>query len=129
MPTGPLTGAFERLAGARYVQLSTFRRSGEAVPTPVWPVAGDGRIYAVSGASSGKVKRIRANPRVRLAACTQRGRVVGPTVEGRARVMAAEEGEWVRAARRRGHPVLARLLELANRARGEREVAIEVAPA
>jgi PPOX class probable F420-dependent enzyme len=65
MPAGPLTGAFEGLAGARYVQLTTFRRCGEAVPTPVWPVARDGRIYAVSGASGGKVKRIRANPRVR----------------------------------------------------------------
>jgi PPOX class probable F420-dependent enzyme len=65
MSAGPLTGAFEGLAGARYVQLTTFRRCGEAVPTPVWPVARDGRIYAVSGASGGKVKRIRANPRVR----------------------------------------------------------------
>jgi hypothetical protein len=42
--------------------------------------------------------------------------------------MAAEEADWVQAARRRGHPVLARLIELANRARGEREVAIEITP-
>ncbi len=71
----------------RYVSLATFRRSGREVRTPVW-IAGDGkRLYVYTNGKSGKVKRLRANPRVRLAPCDMRGRVHGPWIEASARVV------------------------------------------
>ena len=63
------------------------------VVTPVWFVVVDGKLYVRTGADSGKVKRIRNNPRVLLAPATVRGRRVGPESEARARVLGpGEEG-------------------------------------
>jgi PPOX class probable F420-dependent enzyme len=92
-PVSPARG-FELLRGRKYCLLTTFRRSGEPVPTPVWfGLDEDGRLYFHSEASVGKVKRIRANPRVRVAPCDVRGKPLGPPAEGDARVLAAGEEE------------------------------------
>lgn len=62
------------LADEQYVLLTTTRRSGVAVPTPVW-VARDGDALVVTtGADSGKVKRIRHTPLVTLQACDRMGK-------------------------------------------------------
>lgn len=119
---------FAELAGARCIMLTTFRRSGAPVGTPVWPVYRDGSIYLSTVAESGKVKRIRADARVEVAACTQRGRVTGPPFAGRARVTAAGETAAVLAARHRRYPIVARLFELVNRIQGQHQVAIVIAP-
>jgi hypothetical protein len=67
-------------ARATYVSLATFRRDGREVRTPVW-IAGEGkRLYVYTNAKSGKVKRIRANGRARLAACDARGKLRQPEV-------------------------------------------------
>lgn len=64
------------IAAARYVSLTTYRKSGEAVPVPVWiaPLP-DGRAAFTTDASSGKAKRIRNNPAVTLRPCDMRGKV------------------------------------------------------
>jgi PPOX class probable F420-dependent enzyme len=63
------------LGEEKFVALTTFRRSGVPVPTPVW-VARDGDALVVTTpAGSGKVKRLRHNPRVELVPCSRRGRV------------------------------------------------------
>lgn len=62
------------LADEQYVLLTTTRRSGDRVPTPVW-VARDGDgLVVTTGAEAGKVKRIRHTPRVTLQACDRVGR-------------------------------------------------------
>jgi PPOX class probable F420-dependent enzyme len=70
-----------------YVNLATFRRDGREVCTPVWIAGVAGRFYAFSAGDAGKVKRIRANDRVRLATCDLRGNVKSDWVEARARVL------------------------------------------
>ncbi|TQM54637.1 PPOX class F420-dependent oxidoreductase [Humibacillus xanthopallidus] len=77
------------LGHERFVSLTTFRRSGEPVPTPVW-VLPDGRALVVSTpAGAGKLKRIRNDPRVTLQACDRRGKVDAgaPLVEGTAEII------------------------------------------
>jgi hypothetical protein len=64
-----------QIGDERYVSLASFRRDGREVRTPVWVAAAGGRLYVFSAGDAGKVKRIRANPRVRLAACDARGRL------------------------------------------------------
>jgi len=71
----------------KYVALVTFRRTGAAVSTPVWIAKTDSACYVFSEGRAGKVKRIRNNPAVRLAACDFRGRVHGPWHSGRACVV------------------------------------------
>jgi len=68
-----------------YLNLATFRRSGAAVETPVWFAAHAGRLYVFTEAAAGKVKRLRANPSIRIAACSVRGRPKGAWLPGRAR--------------------------------------------
>ncbi len=74
---------------ARYVSLTTFRRDGRAVSTPVWIAQTDGRYYVFSAASAGKIKRLRHDARARLAPCTARGRPLGAAREARGRIVDA----------------------------------------
>lgn len=75
------------LADARYLSLTTFRRDGSAVATPVWfAEVGEG-LVARTDARSAKVRRLRRDPRVLVAPCTRDGSELGPHVPGRARVV------------------------------------------
>jgi hypothetical protein len=82
------TDVFPELQGHEYIRLTTFRKSGEPVPTPVWFAISHGKAYILTGRSLGKTKRIRNNPRVEMTPCNQNGqKTLGPTVEGQARVL------------------------------------------
>jgi PPOX class probable F420-dependent enzyme len=74
-------------ATEKYVSLSTFRKTGVEVKTPVWIAPLRGRHYVFSAGDAGKVKRIRATPRVRLAACDARGNVKSGWMDGTARIV------------------------------------------
>jgi PPOX class probable F420-dependent enzyme len=75
-----------------YVSLATFRRSGAEVKTPVWIAGAGDRYYVFSAGDAGKIKRIRNDARVRLAACDLRGNVKSDWMDGRARIIADDAG-------------------------------------
>jgi PPOX class probable F420-dependent enzyme len=79
------------LGSERYISITTFRRDGTPVATPVWVVAAAGRLYVWTGSGTGKARRIRNNPDVTLAACTARGAVTGPAVSARAVIVPADQ--------------------------------------
>jgi uncharacterized protein len=86
----------ERLTGGKYVLVTTFRKDGTAVPTPVW-VARDGDELVIwSATEAGKVKRIRRSGEVEVAACDFRGNPSGPGVRGHARLLDAAGTERTR---------------------------------
>ncbi len=93
-----MPGDFSYLEDKKYISLETFRKSGAAVATPVWFAMQGGKLAFMSRDDSGKLKRIRNNPQVRLAPCTMRGKVTGPAVSGKARVLSGEEAAAARAA-------------------------------
>jgi uncharacterized protein len=62
------------LDNSRYIALTTYRRDGRAVTTPVWAVPLEGKLYVVTTKTTGKTKRVRATGRVRFAACNMNGR-------------------------------------------------------
>jgi hypothetical protein len=78
-------------AGHNYISLESFKRSGQGVAVPVWFAEEGGTLYVYSEAASGKIKRIRNNPRVRIAPCDMRGRLKGNRVEATARILAGDE--------------------------------------
>lgn len=89
MQAGPTLA--ERLADERYVALTTFRRSGEPVPTPVWFVPQpDGTLLVYTDGTSGKVKRLRRDPRCTVAPCDARGRAHGEALPAEGAVLEAE---------------------------------------
>jgi PPOX class probable F420-dependent enzyme len=81
----------EEFRGQKYLSLTTFRKTGVAVPTPVWFVENNDKLYLFTNPKSGKVKRIRNNPRVRIAPCSMRGRVTGPEFGAQARILPSPE--------------------------------------
>jgi uncharacterized protein len=117
------------LAGAKYVLLTTFRRDGTPVPTPVWHVVVDGVSYVSTGENVGKVKRIRRGPDVTISACTFRGRPTGPTFAARARILSAAESRWTAESIRRRFPSghLVHAVERVLRREGLVGIAIEAA--
>jgi len=76
---GPQAGSVP-MFGGRYLSLTSYRRNGVPVATPVWFVEEDGVLLVQTDAASGKVKRIRRNPSVLVALCTATGRLLGPEV-------------------------------------------------
>lgn len=82
---------FPNLKGHKYANLTTFRKTGAAVSTPIWFAVANGKLYIMTSSTTGKVKRIRNNPHVRLEPSTGRGKSLGVSSEGIARVIPAEE--------------------------------------
>ena len=89
----------------KYMSLTSFRRDGSPVATPVWFVPDDGRLLVITDAESFKVKRIRRNPAVTVAACTMRGRERSPPRSGLAEVLPAGERERVEPMFGRRYPI------------------------
>lgn len=108
------------VAANRYISLTTYRRNGTPVATPVWVAdLGDGTVGFTTGADSGKVKRIRATANVRVSPCSARGAVAAgaPSWTGVARVARGADHARVRSAIARRYGWQFRLIDLGSRLR------------
>jgi uncharacterized protein len=119
--------------GTRYIALTTYRRDGRPVTTPVWAAPLNGNLYVVTARSTGKVRRLRATDRVRFAPSNMNGRrILGAWHEGSGRVVEDERRrDEALAALRRKYGWQMSLAMLINRLRGlDRErVVLELTPA
>ena len=101
------------ISDAKYVSITTFRKSGAAVPSPVWiaPLP-DGRAGFTTGATSGKVKRLKNDPAVTLRPCNMRGAVEegADEVAGTAVVVYGAEADAVEDAIVRKYGLMARMM-------------------
>ncbi|PYX31269.1 MAG: PPOX class F420-dependent oxidoreductase [Acidobacteria bacterium] len=86
------------IRGHKYISLTTLRKNGTPVATPVWFGEEDERLYIMTRSDSGKYKRIRNNPQVRVAPCTIRGVITGPMFDAIARILPPEEHAHARKA-------------------------------
>jgi PPOX class probable F420-dependent enzyme len=77
----------DALSKARYVNLETFRKNGTGVQTPVWAARDGDRLVIFTNGDSYKVKRLRRNSKIRIAACGVRGGLKGPWHDGTARLL------------------------------------------
>jgi PPOX class probable F420-dependent enzyme len=90
---------FDGLRGQKYAVVVTFRRNGDAVPSPVWfGLDQDGRAYVHTLHDAGKVKRIHNDSRVLIAASNVRGKPIGPAIRGTARIVPKDEWPHAEAA-------------------------------
>jgi uncharacterized protein len=74
----------EQFNHQKYLNIETFRRSGEGMKTPVWFTQEGDKIYVRTVANSGKVKRVRNDSRVNIAPCRMDGNVTGDWVPAQA---------------------------------------------
>ena len=75
----------------KYMSLETFKKNGQGVKTPVWFLLHKNAFYVYTEADSWKVKRIRNNPRVRVAVCNFRGDIKGPWLDATASLVEGDE--------------------------------------
>ena len=115
-------GYFEPIEHAKTISLTTYRRDGTPVRTPVHVVAHDDVAYIPTFDPSG-------NPEVEVAPSTVRGRVTGQSRAAKARILAGEESDAVGRALARKYPVMhGRLIPWFHRRKGLVTTHIEVTP-
>jgi PPOX class probable F420-dependent enzyme len=121
---------FSRFDGARQCLIVTFKRSGEAVPTPVnFGLSGDGKLYFRSEPHVAKVRRLQNNPHVRVCPCNVRGKPIGPLVEATARTLPESENDRAYAIIDANYRPEVRILERGYDRIGVPVVYVEVVPA
>jgi PPOX class probable F420-dependent enzyme len=93
-----MNNAFNALQGHQFINLTTYRKSGEPVVTTVWFAQDGDRIVGTTQRQAGKIKRMRNNPEVSVAPSTVNGQALGDAVKGVARELPPEEETPVKAA-------------------------------
>lgn len=111
----------DRLAqfSGKYINLETYRKSGQAVSTPVWFVKENNRIIVVTRSETGKVKRLRNNDRVKIMPSGIRGEPRGEWMEGKARFLDKEELDEAIKVRNKKYGLQAKLAGLFSSTKGE----------
>lgn len=122
-------GSFDALRGHKYAVVVTFRRNGDAVPSPVWFGLDDaGRAYVHTPHDAGKVKRIRNEPRALIAPSTVRGKPTGPAIRGTARIVPKEEWPHAEAALAAAYGIGRKLYERALGGPADMGTYVEISP-
>ena len=120
---------FSILHKQQYANLFTFRKSGEAVKTPVWFAERSGKLYVMTTTNSGKVKRIRNNGRVQIGPSDRAGKPLGPTIEAQARLLEAHEMEVAKRALDDKYGLLKAVFDFFGTISGMDRAWIEISPA
>lgn len=76
----------ETFEKAKYINIQTYKKTGQLIPTPVWFIIKDNKIFFRTSHNSGKIKRIRNNNNVKFALCDIRGKIKGEWYEGIAKI-------------------------------------------
>lgn len=80
----PTKGKEEIIVRTDIIQLLTFKKSGKKVPTTIWYAEDNGKIFFITLANAGKVKRIENNENVEYRFCNEKGKPIGPSFSGKA---------------------------------------------
>ena len=91
-----MTSTVDTLGAASYVLVTSYRKDGRAVPTPVWVVRDGDAIAIWTVHDSGKVKRIRRDGTVLVGPCDLRGRLTGEEVPGQATILTPTESARIK---------------------------------
>jgi len=122
-----MTAEADRLGSEKYVVLTTFRRNGNSVATPIWLAQSGDELVMWTERNSGKVKRIRATGKVTVQACDARGRKThGAVVNGVGRVADDAQTDQIRELIKKKYGVIGRLALLGSSLRGGKERTVGV---
>lgn len=124
-----MSSELDPVRDTRTILLTTYKRDGTPVGTPV-SIAFDGdRAFFRSYDQAWKTKRLRNNPHVQVAASTLRGRRTGPLIDARATLLEDDQARLAAKALARRHRLLqAVLVPLAHRLLRYRTMHYELRP-
>jgi len=115
-----------QFANAKYLNLETFRKTGVGVRTPVWFAQEGSIFYVYTLPDAGKTKRIRNNPKVRVAPCDMRGNLRGAWVDARARICESSEAAHGQELLRRKYGWMKIIGDFFSRLRGRTQAVIAI---
>ena len=107
------------LQSQKYISLETYKKNNQPVRTPVWFVINNDLIYVITREDTGKVKRLKNNPRVKLAPCAFRGKPIGEWLAGNAKNVLDEESELAIKLRKKKYGFRAIIAQFASRGKGD----------
>lgn len=99
-----------QLADHKYINLETYKKSEQAVRTPVWFVIDGDQVFVATRPDTGKVKRIKNNPAVKIMPCGMRGEPKGEWILGTARFANESESKNAVSLRNKKYGIRARLV-------------------
>lgn len=105
------------LTSGRFLLVTTYKKDGSSVPTPVWVVPDGDALGIWTAADSGKIKRIRNRADVLVGPCDMRGRPTGPSTPGTAEILDASGTARYRTLIAKKYGLMGRLVLFSSRMR------------
>ena len=115
-----------QLSSFKYINIETLKKNGSVVRTPIWFIIHEGVIFFRTDSKSGKVKRIRNNPHVRIAPCDIRGNIKGTWFDGNAKFADTKESSMVFSMIDKKYGFLTALIRSFNKIRGTNPIAMSI---
>lgn len=102
----------------KYISLETYKKNDQPVRTPVWFVIYSNLIYVITREKTGKVKRIKNNPHVKICPCTFSGKSTGKWNSGIARKVEGEESKIVIELRKKKYGFMEKIAQFVSKRKG-----------
>jgi PPOX class probable F420-dependent enzyme len=119
--------SIEQFEQQQYINLETFRKSGEGVKTPVWFAMEEGILYTRTMANSWKIKRLNRDPRIKVTPSDARGEPLGTWVDGRAyEINDSDKADHVNALMNKKYGLFKRGFDLMGIFRGRQMTAVRI---
>jgi len=113
-------------ADQNYLNLESYRKSGEAIRTPLWFVLDGEVLYFYTVAHSFKVTRLKNNPRCRVAPCDMRGNLKGDWVDASARLLDTAEASHADNLLNQKYGLMKRTLNFFAKLRGHKRASFAI---
>jgi PPOX class probable F420-dependent enzyme len=110
----------------KYINLETYRRNGQAVRTTVWFVMDAGTIYIRTDMNSGKIKRIKNNPNIRITPSGARGQLKGKWIEGKIKMAGSLELEHANQLLEQKYGIQGKIIRVFNKIRNTRPTVLSI---
>lgn len=110
----------------KYINLETYRRNGQAVRTTVWFVMDAGTIYIRTDMNSGKIKRIKNNPNIRITPSGARGQLKGKWIEGKIKMAGSLELEHANQLLEQKYGIQGKIIRVFNKIRNTRPIVLSI---
>lgn len=125
--TPQASAVLDALEGHEFMNLITYRRSGQAVVTPVWFARGGDCLFVMTIDGSGKIRRIRHTAAVDIGPSDRAGKPLGPTAPAVARILDEHETKRADELLAAKYGMMKRVFDAANAVRRTKRVYLEIA--
>lgn len=110
---------FEQLKNAKYITLETYKKNNQPVRTPVWFVQNNSKLYVITREKTGKVKRLRNNPHLKLATCTFLGKPTSGLISGTAIFVSMDETKLALQLRKKRYGFMDSIARFVSKSKGD----------